>query len=51
MSPGGSSAPVNCGKTYAFADWIALGLDAGTTLSDVPPTADIISMARAVLSM
>ena len=51
MSPGGTAAPVNCGKTYAFADWIALGLDVGTTLSDVPATADIIKMGRAVLNM
>ena len=51
MSPGGSAAPINCGKTYAFADWIALGLDVGTTLSDVPATADIIKMGRAVLGM
>lgn len=51
MSPGGSAAPVNCGKTYAFADWIKLGLDAGTTLADVPPTPQIIQMARAVLGM
>ena len=51
MSPGGSAAPINCGKTFAFADWIATGLDAGTTLANVPATADIIKMGRAVLNM
>ena len=51
MSPGGSAAPVNCGKSYAFADWIKLGLDVGTTLSDIPPTPQIMDMARAVLSI
>lgn len=51
MSPGGSSAPVNCGKSFAFSDWIALGLDVGTTLSDVPPTPQIIQMARDLLSI
>ena len=51
MSPGGTAASISCGKTYAFADWIALGLDVGTTLSDVPASADIITMARNLLSI
>jgi len=51
MSPGGTAASVSCGKTYSFADWIALGLDVGTTLSDVPASADIITMARNLLSI
>jgi hypothetical protein len=36
---------------YSFADWIALGLDAGTTLGDVPPTPQIMQLARGVLGM
>ena len=51
LSPGAAAAPVNCGKTYAFADWIALGLDTGTTLGDVPPTPQIVQLAHAVLGM
>ncbi len=51
MTPGGKDASVRCGKTYSFADWIALGLDKGTTLSDVPTTPQIIQMARGVLGM
>jgi hypothetical protein len=51
MSPGGTAASISCGKTYSFNDWIALGLDVGTTLSDVPASADIITMARNLLSI
>lgn len=47
----GSMTSVTCGKTYSFSDWMALGYDAGTTISDVPTTADIIAMGRAVLQM
>jgi len=51
MVPGGVDAPVSCGKTYTFAEWVALGLDAGSTISDLPTTPQIIGMAQAVLGM
>ena len=40
-----------CGKTYAIADWLATGLDVGTTVAEVPTTAAIIQMARTLLSI
>ena len=47
----GAQATVTCGKTYAFSDWVALGVDPGTTISEQPSTQEIIEMARAVLGM
>ena len=38
-------------KTYAFKDWIALGLDAGTTAAPLPDAATIIGWARETLGM
>jgi hypothetical protein len=47
----GSSATVSCGKPYTIQDWIATGLDPGTTVADLPSTAEIIQMAKTVLQM
>ena len=47
----GSSTTISCGKSYTMAEWLAEGYDAGTTVSDVPPTTEIMAMARAVLRM
>ena len=44
-----ASATVSCGKGYSFQEWVALGLDQGTTIADVPATADIIQMFKDVL--
>ena len=47
----GSATSVTCGKSFQFADWIATGLDPGTTVGEVPPTPTIIAMARSLLSI
>jgi hypothetical protein len=47
----GSSATVSCGKSYTIQDWIATGLDPGTTVADLPSTPEIIQMARTVLQI
>jgi hypothetical protein len=47
----GSSATVSCGKSYTIQEWIATGLDPGTTVMDLPSTAEIIQMAKTVLQM
>lgn len=47
----GQQTSVSCGKTYTMAEWLALGLDVGTTVGEVPPTSDIIALARATLGM
>lgn len=46
-----SQTSVSCGRTYTMAEWLALGLDVGTTVGPQPPTADIIDMARRTLAM
>jgi hypothetical protein len=46
-----ASASISCGKTYTFAEWAALGLDAGSTVSTLPPAATIIGWARATLGL
>ena len=49
--PGGLGGSVSCGKTYSFAEWIALGLDKGTTIADIPSSAVIVGWARTMLGM
>ena len=46
-----ASATVSCGKGYTFQEWVALGLDQGTTIADLPTTADILQMFKDVLGM
>jgi hypothetical protein len=46
-----ASATVSCGKGYTFQEWVALGLDQGTTIADMPTTADILQMFKDVLGM
>ncbi len=47
-----NAAPtVSCGKTYSFKDWVALGLDVGTTAATLPDAATIIGWARETLGM
>lgn len=46
----GSGGSVTCGKTYPYAQWAALGLDPGTTLSTTLPTsATMITWVRQLL--
>jgi hypothetical protein len=41
-----------CARLVLFdVQWIALGYDAGTTVSEQPPTSEIIALAKAVLGM
>ena len=49
--PGATGATVSCGKTYSFEQWQALGLDAGTTIADVPPASVIVGWARELLGL
>ena len=51
LAPSGSdSAHVICGRSvYKFSDWVSSGSEPGTTLGDVPSTAQIIEWARALL--
>ena len=46
-----ASATVSCGKSYSFAEWAATGMDAGTTIAEVPDAATIMGWARATLGM
>lgn len=47
-----ASVTVNvCGTSYNMADWLAVGADAGTTLSDMPSTPQIIAWASALLGI
>lgn len=49
---GAAGGTVSCGKTYAFADWMALGLDAGTTLTTtLPTTQTMMGWAAALLGI
>lgn len=41
---------VTCGSTYSFKDWLAFGLDKGTTLAAAPDAATIIQWAKQLLS-
>lgn len=50
MAPG-AAATVTCGASYSFAAWLALGLDAGSSISEAPSTDEIMRMAREVLGM
>lgn len=43
------SVTVSCGGTVAFADFIASGLDPGTSLYDAPTAAEIIAWGQALL--
>ena len=50
--PGAGTASVLCGgATVGFDEWVASGSEPGTTLADVPPTAQIIAWARELLSI
>jgi hypothetical protein len=50
--PGAGTASVLCGRaTVSFEDWVASGSEPGSTLAGVPPTAQIIEWARALLSI
>lgn len=46
-----ASAIVNCGKTFTFEEWMALGLDVGTTISTLPTADTIVGWARETLGM
>ena len=46
-----ASPSIRCGKTYTFAQWSALGLDAGTTVAKLPTAQEIIGWARSLLQM
>jgi hypothetical protein len=46
-----STATVSCGKKYTFAEWAATGVDAGTTIADVPAADVIIGWARETLGL
>jgi hypothetical protein len=47
----GKTTEVICGKTYNMTAWLALGFDPRTTVSELPTSAEIISMARDLLSI
>ena len=49
--PGGKDAVVSCGRSYSFKHWAALGLDPGTTIAEVPQSAQIVGWARTMLGM
>ena len=49
---GAGTASVRCGAaTVGFDEWVASGSEPGSTLAGVPPTAQIIEWARALLSI
>ena len=45
MVPKGDTS-VTCGPTYNISTWLALGLDVGTQVTEVPPTDTIMALAR-----
>ena len=52
LVPPGSNASVRCGgAVLSYDEWMATGSERGTTLGTVPPTAQIIAWARALLGM
>jgi hypothetical protein len=44
-----ASTSISCGKSYTFAEWAALGLDAGSSVQTLPTADEIISWAREIL--
>lgn len=46
-----ASASISCGKSFTFAEWMALGLDAGSTIAALPTSDTIIGWARETLGM
>jgi hypothetical protein len=52
LVPPGSNASVRCGgAVLTFEQWMATGSEKGTKLGAVPPTAQIVAWARALLGM
>lgn len=52
LVPGGSaSLSVSCDKDYTMDQWLALGIDEGTTAGELPSTPQIIQWARELLSI
>ena len=50
--PGAGTANVLCGGVnVSFENWVSSGSEPGSVLADVPPTAQIIEWARALLSI
>lgn len=50
--PGAGTANVLCGGVnVSFETWVSSGSEPGSVLADVPPTAQIIEWARALLSI
>ncbi len=46
-----ASTSVSCGKSYTFPEWVALGLDKGTTVQSLPTADQIITWAKDTLGM
>lgn len=46
-----AQALVNCGKQYNFTEWMALGVDTGSTIADLPSNDEIIQWARDLLQI
>lgn len=46
-----ASVVVNCGKTFTFAAWSALGLDVGSTVHELPDSDTIVEWARQTLNI
>mmetsp|Transcript_14885 Transcript_14885/g.44162 ORF Transcript_14885/g.44162 Transcript_14885/m.44162 type:complete len:907 (-) Transcript_14885:74-2794(-) len=44
-----ANATVKCGKTVSFTDFVASGLDPGSTIDDAPTAAQIIAWGQALL--
>ena len=49
--PNAAGATVTCGKTYTMADWLALGVDVGTSVADTPADGVIVGWARELLGI
>lgn len=46
-----ASVTVSCGKGYSFEEWVALGLDLGSTVADLPTVDEMVQMFKDTLGL
>jgi len=46
-----ASVTVSCGKGYSFEEWVALGLDVGSTVADLPTVDEMVQMFKDTLGL
>ena len=51
FSPGKNVSVSGCGRTISFEEWMALGVDPGSTIDDLPDDDGVVAMGLAVLGL